>query len=101
MKCNSRKHHLSTTCDNFHVINVGGNQVSTSKYEKMLGKLIYHRLTFEYRLLDIVKKDNQQIHGLAIISSYMPQKISELPWKHLLLHNLHIVSQSGCFIVDG
>ena len=54
---------------------VGGrNQLSSSKYEELLGILIDHKLTFENHLLIIVQKVNQKLHVLARISKYMPRK---------------------------
>ena len=35
-----------------------GNELSSSKYEKLLGKLIDHKLTFENHLLSIALKVN-------------------------------------------
>ena len=54
LKASSRKSHLSITSDNVLHINVGGNQLSSSKYEELLGILIDHNLTFENHLLNIV-----------------------------------------------
>ena len=56
LKANSGKSHLLTTFDNIQHINVGGNQLSSSKYEELLGILIDHKLTFENHLLNIVQK---------------------------------------------
>ena len=74
MKANSGKSHLLTTSDNIQHINVGGNQLSSSKSEELLGILIDHKLTFENHLLNIVQKVNQKLHALARISKYMPRK---------------------------
>ena len=74
LKANSGKSHLLTTSDNIQHINVGGNQLSSSKYEELLGILIDHKLTFENHLLNIVQKVNQKLHALARISKYMPRK---------------------------
>ena len=74
LKANGGKPHVLTTSDNFQHINVGGNQLSSSKYEELLGILIDHKLTFENHLLNIVQKVNQKLHALAIISKCMPQK---------------------------
>ena len=71
MKANSGKSHLLTTFDNVQHINVGRNQLSSSKYEELLGVL---KLTFENHLLNIIQKVNQNLHALARISKYMPQK---------------------------
>ena len=53
LKANSGKSHLLTTSDNIQHINVGGNQLSSSKYEELLGILIDHKFTFENHLLNI------------------------------------------------
>ena len=74
LKANSGKSHLLTTSDNVQHINVGGNQLSSSKYEELLGVLIDHELTFENHILNIIEKVNQKLHPLARISKYMPQK---------------------------
>ena len=74
LKANSGKSHLLTTSDNVQHINVGGNQLSSSKYKELLGVLIDQKLTFENRLLNIVQKANQKLHALARICKYMPQK---------------------------
>ena len=74
LKANSRKSHLLTTSDNIQHINVGGNQLSSSNYEELLGILIDHKLTFENDPLNIVQKANQKLHALARIPKYMPQK---------------------------
>ena len=68
LKANSRKSHLLTTSDNVQHINVGGNQLSSSKNEEVLGLLIDHKLTFENHLLNIVQKINQKLHALTRIS---------------------------------
>ena len=70
LKANSGKSHLLTTSDNIqHInINIGGNQLSSSKYEELLGILIDHKLAFENQLLNIVQKVNQKLHALARIS---------------------------------
>ena len=62
---NSRKSHILTTSDNIEHINVGGNQLSSSKYEELLGILIDHKLTFKNRLLNIIQKVNQTLHALS------------------------------------
>ena len=74
LKANSGKSHLLTTSDNIQHINVGGNQLSSSKYEELLGILIDHKLTFENHLLNIVQKVNQKLHDLARIFKYMTRK---------------------------
>ena len=74
LKANSGKSHLLTTSDNIQHINIGGNQLSSSKYEELLGIIIDHKLTFENHLLNIVQKVNQKLHALARIFKYMPQK---------------------------
>ena len=56
LKANSLKSHLLSTSDNIQHINVGGSQLSSSKYEKLLGILIDHKLTFENYLVNIVQK---------------------------------------------
>ena len=53
---------------------LGGNQLSSSKCEELLGILIDHKLTFKNYLLNIVQKVNQKLHALARISKYMPWK---------------------------
>ena len=74
LKANSGKSHLLTTSDNIQHINVGVNQLSSSKYEELLGILIDHKLTFENHLLNIVQKVNQKLQALARISKYIPRK---------------------------
>ena len=74
LRANSGKSHALTTSDNVqHWGNVGENQLSSSKFEELLGILIDHKLTFENHLLNIVQKVNQKLHALARISKYMPQ----------------------------
>ena len=63
LKANSGKSHLLTTSDN-----VKGNQLSSSKSEKLLGILINHKLAFENHLLNIDQKVDQKLHALARIS---------------------------------
>ena len=65
LKPNSGKSHLLTTSDNIKHINVGENQLSSSKYEKLLGILIDHKLTFKNHLLNIIQKLNQKMHTLV------------------------------------
>ena len=74
LKANSGKSHLLTLSDNIQHINVGGNQLSSSKYEELLGILTDHKLTFENHLLNIVQKVNQKLHALERISKYIPRK---------------------------
>ena len=47
---------------------LGGNQLSSSKYEELLGILIDHKLTFENHLLNIIQKVNQKLNVLARVS---------------------------------
>ena len=81
LKANSGKSHLLTTSCNLHHVNVGGNQLISSKYEEMLGILINHKLTFEKHLLNIAQKVNQKLHALARISKYIPQKMLRIIMK--------------------
>ena len=74
LKANRGKSHLLTTSDNVQHINVGWNQLSSIKYDELLGVLIDHKLTFQNHLLNTVQKVNQKLHALARISKYMPQK---------------------------
>ena len=67
LKANSGKSHLLTT-DNIEHINFGGNQLSSSNHEELLGILIYHKLTFKNHLLNIIQNVNQKLHALARIS---------------------------------
>ena len=55
-KANSGKSHLLTTSDNVRHTNVGGNQLSSSTYEGLLGVLKDHKLTFENHVLNIIEK---------------------------------------------
>ena len=54
LKANSGISYLLTTSDNIQHINVGGNQLSSSKYQDLLGIPIDHKSTFENHLLNIV-----------------------------------------------
>ena len=74
LKGNSGKSHLLTTSDNVLQINVGWNQLSSSKYKEILGILTDYKLTFENHLLNIVQKVNQKLHVLERKSKYMCQK---------------------------
>ena len=69
MKVNSGKLHLLTTSEN-----VGGNQLSSSKYEELLGILTDRKLIFGNHLLNIVREVNEKVHALARISKFIPQK---------------------------
>ena len=73
LKPKSGKSYLLTTYDNVLHINVGENQLSSSKYEEPLCILIDHKLTFENYLLNIVQRVNQKINATARILKYMPQ----------------------------
>ena len=55
LKANSGKPHLLTTSDNVQHINDAGNQLSSSKYEELLGVLVDNKLTFENYLLNIIQ----------------------------------------------
>ena len=48
--------------------NVGGNRLSSSRYQELLGVLIDHKLTFENHHLNNVQKVNQKLDALARIS---------------------------------
>ena len=74
LNANSRKSHLLTTSNNIQHINAEGNQLSSSKYEELLGILTDHKLTFENHLLNIIQKVDQTLHALARMSKYTPQK---------------------------
>ena len=54
LKANSGISYLLTTSDNIQHINVGGNQLNSSKYQDLLGIPIDHKSTFENHLLNIV-----------------------------------------------
>ena len=69
LKVNSGKLHLLTTSEN-----VGGNQLSSSKYEELLGILTDRKLIFGNHLLNIVREVNEKVHELARISKFIPQK---------------------------
>ena len=56
-------------------INFGGNQLSSSKYEELLGILLDNKLTFGNRLLNIVNKVNQKIHAFARISKHVSEEV--------------------------
>ena len=73
LKANSGKSHLLITSNNIQYTNVGGNQLSSSRYEELLDILIDHKSTFENNFLNIVQKVNQKLHALTRISKYMPQ----------------------------
>ena len=73
-KTNSKKSHLLTISENVLRINVGGDQLSSRRYEELLGILIDHLLRFEDHILNIVQKINKKLHFLARISKYMSQK---------------------------
>ena len=53
LKATSGKSHLLTTSGNVQHINVRENQLSSSKYEELLGILMDHKLKFEHYLLNI------------------------------------------------
>ena len=74
LKNNSGKSHLRTTFGNVLHIHVVGNQLSSSKYEELLGIPRDHQWTFKDGLLNIVEKVNQKLHALAKISKCMLQK---------------------------
>ena len=74
LKTNSGKSHLLIISDYIQHINIGGNQLSCSKYEEQLGILIYYKLTFENHLSNIVQNVNQNLQSLAKISKYIRQK---------------------------
>ena len=48
LKVNSGKSHLVITSDYIQHINIGGNQLSSSKCEELLGILKDHKLTSSY-----------------------------------------------------
>ena len=54
-------------------INVGENQLSSSKYEELLLIIRDHKLTFENHVLNIVQKVNQKLRALARIFKYVSQ----------------------------
>ena len=77
LKANCEMSHLLTICDNILYVNIGGgegNQLSSRKYEELLGILIDHKLTFKNHLLNFVWKVDQKIHAFARISNDMSQK---------------------------
>ena len=55
LKANSRKSNLLTRSDNVLHINVLGDQLSSRKYQELLGILIEHKWTFEDHLLNIAQ----------------------------------------------
>ena len=90
LKANTEKSHLLTTSDYIQHIDVGGNQLSSTKYEEPLGILIDHKLTFKSHLLKIVRKVNQKLHALARMSKYMSQK------KLTIIVKAFVSSQFAC-----
>ena len=71
LKANRGKSHLLTTSDYVQHINVGGNQLSSGKYEDLFGTLTDHQLTFENHLL---LSRRLKLHPLARISKAISQK---------------------------
>ena len=80
-KANSGKSHLLTTSGNVQHTNFGGNRLSNSSCEGLLGVLIDHKLTFENLLLNIIQKVKQKLHSLARMSEYMPLKKLKITMK--------------------
>ena len=80
LKANSEKSYLLITFDN-----VSRNELSSSKYEGLLGILIDYKLTIENHLLNIVQKINQKLHTLASISKNMPQKKLRIAMKAFVI----------------
>ena len=58
MRANPDKRHFITSKN--LVINVENNQITNSKYEKLLGIKIDHRLTFSAHIDEICKKAGQK-----------------------------------------
>ena len=73
------------------ILMCGGNQISSTKYEELLGTLIDHELTFEDQLLNIVQRINQRVHAFTKISKYMPQKKLKITIK------VFVTSRLTCF----
>lgn len=53
---------------------LGGDHLSSSRHEELLGIVLDHKLKFENHRLKIVQKVNQKMDALARISNNMPQK---------------------------
>ena len=74
LKADSGNFFLGISSNNVLDVNVGGNQLSICKYEKILGNFIDHKLTFEDHFSNIVQNVTQKALALEKISKYMPQK---------------------------
>ena len=98
LKANCEMSHLLTICDNILYVNVGGgegNQLSSKKYEQLLGILIDHKLTFKNHLLNFVWKVDQKIHAFARISNDMSQKKLIIAMKAFITSQLVYCYLSG------
>ena len=69
----------------------GGDQLSSPKYEELLGILIDYKWTFEDHLLDNI---NQKIHILGRILKYMSQKKAD-KYHESISYNVDVVHYFG------
>ena len=71
MKASPEKCHFLTSENKDLLVNVENNQITNSKYEKLLGIRIDHKLTFNALIDEICKKAGQKMNGLSRVIPYM------------------------------
>ena len=71
MKANPEKCHFITSESKDLLINVENNQITNSKWEKLLGIKIDHKLTFSARIDEICKRAGQKMNAFSRVIPYM------------------------------
>ena len=71
MMASPEKCHFMTSESWDLLINVENNQITNSKYEKLLGIRVDHKLTFNALIDEIHKKAGQKMNALSRVTPYM------------------------------
>ena len=71
MVANADKCHLLTSTSEEVCVKIENGIIKKFLQEKLLGKVIDNRLTFEPHVENLCKKVGQRLHALARIANYM------------------------------
>ena len=85
LKCNASKSHLLLTSPNTISTNIAGDNIISSKQEKLLGITIDSALTFNNHVSIICDKVSHKLHAMARLSNFMSQSQLKVVMKAFLV----------------
>ena len=77
-KANPLKGHLLLSKNGNFEVNINGNRISNTKFEKLLGVTFENRLNFNHHIYNICKTAGNKLYALARVSNYMDQDKNRL-----------------------